>query len=158
MTLPASSGARSDLHGAAGWMALGLAVLVGAWHMDRFEAMGATVHTAPGLVPGLFGLALLVLGAALAWRSRRAAPGDVAPPLLNARVAWVLLLTLVYALAGVGRLPFGPVTALFVAVFCWLFNDEAPAWRRLWLAALTGVVTAVAVVLVFERLFYVRLP
>ncbi len=158
MTLPASSTARSDLRGAVGWMALGMVVLVGAWRMDRFEAMGATVYTAPGLVPGLFGLALLLLGAVLAWRSRRAAPGDLAPPLLNARVSWVLLLTLVYAVVGVGRLPFGPATATFVAVFCWLFNDEAPAWRRLWQAALIGVATAVAVVLVFERLFYVRLP
>ena len=70
----------------------------------------------------------------------------MAPPLLNARVSWVLLLTLVYALAGVGRLPFGPVTAVFVAVFCWLFNDEAPALRRISVAALTGVATAVAAV------------
>ena len=61
MTLPASSTARSDLRGAVGWMTLGMVVLVGAWRMDRFEAMGATVYTAPGLVPGLFGLALLLL-------------------------------------------------------------------------------------------------
>jgi hypothetical protein len=158
MPPPNVSTARSDLHGRLFWMALGLAVVVGAWRMDRFEAMGATVYTAPGLVPGLFGLALLLLGAGLAWRSRRAAPGDVAPPLLNARVVGVLLLTLVYALMGIGHLPFGPVTALFVAVFCWWFNEGAAPLRRVAMAALTGVATAVLVVLVFERLFYVRLP
>lgn len=164
--------ARSDLKGGAGWMVFGLAILLGAWRMDRFEAMGATLYTAPGLVPGLFGLALMLLGAALSWRGWRAraeradtdpdaapaADGHAAEPLLNRRILLMLALTLAYAAGMVGRVPFAPATALFVAAFCWFYAEEAPALRRLAAALLAGVLTAAIVVLVFEQVFLVRLP
>ena len=54
------------------WVAFGLAVLIGAWRMDRLESQGATLYTAPGLVPGLLGGVLLLLGLVLAWRAARA--------------------------------------------------------------------------------------
>ena len=60
--------ARSDLGGGMGWMAFGLVILVASWRMERFEAMGATVYTAPGFVPAIFGFSLVLLGAVLAWR------------------------------------------------------------------------------------------
>ncbi len=151
---------RADRLGGAVWMAFGLAVLVGAWRMDRFESMGANLYSAPGLVPGIYGLLMVVLGAVLAWRSLKA--GDAArasaEPLLNRRVGWMLLLSLAYAALAVGRAPFGISTAVFVTAFCWVFNDQAPAARRAGSAVLAGVLTAVVVVLVFERIFLVRLP
>ena len=156
----ASEAGRADRLGGAVWMAFGLAVLVGAWRMDRFESMGANLYSAPGLVPGIYGLLMIALGAALALRSPRAAdaPGT-AGPLLNRRVALMLGLSLAYAAAAVDRLPFGPSTAVFVAAFCWLFDDRQPsAVRRAGMAAAAGVLTAVVVVLVFERVFLVRLP
>lgn len=152
--------ARSDLAGGAGWMVFGLVILVAAWRMDRFEAMGATAYTAPGLVPGLFGVALLLLGAALAWRGWRARSASAEPgePLLNRRIALTLLLTLGYAVGMVGRLPFTLGTALFVGVFCALFTDTGSLPRRLGVATAAGVLTAVVIVFVFERIFLVRLP
>lgn len=152
--------ARSDRLGGAAWMAFGVAILVGAWRMDRFASMGATVYTAPGLVPGIYGLLMIVMGAVLAWRSRGATgdqPGG-APPLLNRRVGLMLLLALSYAGLAVGRLPFGASTAVFVGLFCWLFDEQPSPVRRATTAALAGVLTAVVVVLVFERVFLVRLP
>jgi hypothetical protein len=151
---------RSDLAGGAGWMVFGLVILVAAWRMDRFEAMGATAYTAPGLVPGLFGAVLLLLGGALAWRGWRAHAVDDGPaePLLNRRIALMLLLTLGYAVGMVGRLPFTLGTALFVGVFCALFTDVDSLPRRLGVATLAGVLTAVVIVFVFERIFLVRLP
>lgn len=152
--------ARSDLAGGAGWMAFGLAILVASWRMDRFEAMGATSYTAPGLVPGLFGLALVLLGGLLAWRGWRARGGAQAraEPLLNGRIALMLLLTLGYAAGMVGRMPFTLGTGLFVALFCALFVDAGSMPRRLLAATVAGVLTSVVIVFVFERIFLVRLP
>jgi len=151
--------ARADLRGGAGWMVFGLAILVAAWRMDRFESMGASLYTAPGLVPGVFGLVLILLGAVLAlrgWRHRHA--GDPGEPLLNRRIVLMLGLTLAYAAVLVGRAPFTLSTALFVALFTWLYADAVPATRRVVTALLSGVLTAIVIVLVFERVFLVRLP
>lgn len=152
--------ARADLRGGVGWMALGTLILAAAWRMDRFETMGGTPYTAPGLVPGLFGAALLALGALLAargWRERRAGAAPL-EPLLNGRLLLMLMLTFAYAAGLVGRVPFAPATALFVALFTGLYADT-PRWpRRLAVALAAGLLTTLAVVLVFERLFLVRLP
>lgn len=158
--------ARSDLRGGVGWMVFGVVIVSASLQMDRFETMGGTVYTAPGLVPGMFGLALIVLGALLAWRGWRAGralagagTGDVAPtPLLDRRTLLALALTLSYAIGLVGRAPFAPSTAVFVAVFAWLYADQPSPVRRALVALATGVLTALVVVLVFERVFLVRLP
>jgi hypothetical protein len=152
--------ARADLKGGAGWMLLGLVILVASWRMDRFEAMGATLYTAPGLVPGIFGLGLIVLGALLAWRGWRTARTEqrASVPLLNRRMLGMFGLTFTYAAGLVGRAPFTVSTALFVAVFTWLYADTTTPARRLLIAAGSGLLTALAMVLVFERLFLVRLP
>ena len=79
--------------------------------------------------------------------------------MLNRRVLTTLVLSLVYAAGLIGRLPFGVSTALYVAAFVWIFSPpEHSLRRRAAYAAVTGVATAVAVVLVFEKLFLVTLP
>jgi hypothetical protein len=158
MTTPAQ-GQPADRLGGVAWMALGLSMLAGAWQMDRFESMGATLYTAPGLVPGAYGLLMLLLGAVLSWRARRLVePERSAPALLNRRVLIMLALSLAYAAIGVARLPFGPLTAVFVAAFCWTYDERPEQGRRAIAAVVAGVCTAVVVVLVFERVFLVRLP
>jgi hypothetical protein len=153
----APTSTRADRLGGAVWVTLGLAMLAGAWRMDRFESMGATLYTAPGLVPGVYGLLLASLGGVLLWRSRRAAASS--EPLLNRRIVLTLLLTLAYAAVAIGRLPFALSTAVFVALFCALFDDrEVTALRRWLTAVVAGAATALVVVLVFERVFLVRLP
>jgi hypothetical protein len=157
-----AAAARSDLRGGAAWMAFGLAILAGAWRMDRFEAMGATLYTAPGFVPALFGAVLLVLGALLAgrgWRARRGTADAVATErLLNRRIVLTLALTLTYAAGLIGRAPFWLATTLFVGAFTAAFSEgESPA-RRALVALASGVLTALVVVVVFERVFLVRLP
>jgi hypothetical protein len=170
------SAARADLRGGVGWMVFGLAILVAAWRMDRFEAMGGTVYTAPGLVPALFGAVLMLLGAVLAWRGQRrlraaraplpatttasASEGDGAGPgpLLNRRTVGTLVLTLGYAIGLVGHAPFAASTALFVGVFTAAYAESGSWPRRLLVGAVAGVLTALVVVLVFEELFLVRLP
>src|SRR3954469_14101557 len=75
---PASSSAtqdlaslRSDFFSALGWMALGIAILIGSIMMDRLEKQDINPYTIPGLLPGLLGIAMTILGALLALRSWR---------------------------------------------------------------------------------------
>lgn len=166
---PAGTSAHSpqaDLRGGLAWMGFGALVLAASWRMDRFETMGGTLYTAPGLVPGLFGAMLCLLGAVLVLRSwRRRGPSatvDAAAhgpgPLLNRRIVGTLLLTLVYAAGLIGRVPFSLATVAFVTLFTALYA-QTPSWPRRWgLALLTGVLTALLVVGVFEQVFLVRLP
>jgi Tripartite tricarboxylate transporter TctB family len=158
---PGGGASRSDLLGGVAWMLFGGLILAASWRMDRFESMGAMIYTAPGFVPAMFGFSLVLLGALLAWRGWRTRPvGDAAPgeALLNRRVGVTLLLTLLYAAVLVGRWPFWLATALFVATFTGLYADTLPPARRALTAVMAGVLTTLAVVLVFERLFLVRLP
>lgn len=161
---------RGDVLGGAGWMAFGAAVCVGAWRMDRFDTMGATLYTMPGFMPGLVGALLVALGAALGLRGLRglhagtpapasAAGGAAAEPVLSRRVLGMLALCLAYAAGLVGHVPFWLATALFVSVFTWAFTPPGPSPRRRLLGALaSGAITTLAVVLVFEQVFLVRLP
>src|SRR5258707_8350291 len=64
---------RSDFLSAVGWMALGIAILIGSVMMDRLEKQGINPYTIPGLLAGLLGCAMTILGALLAagrWRPR----------------------------------------------------------------------------------------
>ncbi|MBK9117646.1 MAG: tripartite tricarboxylate transporter TctB family protein [Betaproteobacteria bacterium] len=166
---------RSDLNTALVWVALGAAIVVASWRMERMTAQGADLYTAPGLWPGVVGLALALLGGLLAWRSlvrAREAGWDAAAPrgetlVPTPRFALAAGLFLVYALLGVGRgLPFWLSTALFVAAFVFLFRranrkvGDATGSDRgdAVLAVVCGVATAAVVTLVFEQLFFVRLP
>jgi putative tricarboxylic transport membrane protein len=161
----------ADLLAGLSFVALGLALLYGSWTMPRLEERGVHPLTVPGLVPGLLALALLLCGgllAAGAWRAGNLGAGLAALLALAGgpaarRVAVALVLVLVYALGLVGWLPFWLATALFVFAFIlcfevWLAPAVPPLGRTLAWAAGVALVTGVAVVLVFERGFLVRLP
>ena len=158
---------RADLLGALFWFALGTAIAVGAWRMDRLEAQGASLYTAPGLVPGLLGAAIAFLGILLAARS--AARGAFAPRTrerfaFHGRLALSGALMLAYAAGLVGHgVPFWLATWLFVsgyiAIFEWKMRAErGQRLRGIALALLYGGSTALVVSYVFQEIFYVRLP
>ena len=161
--------AASDLTGGLAWMAVGAAIVVESLRMERFTKMGASLYTMPGFTPGMVGAVLILLGAVLAWRGWRARPSagvSVPAPvrgpedaLLNRRMLATLVLTLLYAGVLIGRVPFSLATAVFVAAFTWHFAEpETAPLRRAVMAVLSGLFTALIVVLVFERIFLVRLP
>jgi hypothetical protein len=166
------SSPRRDLQGGVAWTALGCVVVVLSWQMDRMEQQGATLHTAPGLWPGIVGALLAALGGVLMLRSWRRAlrvgwdaaetdPTDYAPLPGFALAATMFF---VYALLLVGRgLPFWLGTALFVTSFVFLFQyalrgAAGKLARGFAIAIACGAITSFVVTLVFERLFYVRLP
>jgi len=166
------SSPRQDLLGGVVWTALGCVIAVLSWQMDRMTQQGATLHTAPGLWPGIVGVGLAALGGFLVLRSWQRAqrigwdtakPDDTDyAPIQSFALAATMFF--VYALLLVGRsLPFWLGTALFVTAFVFLFQRtrrraQGKTVRGFVVALACGVLTAAIVTLVFEQLFYVRLP
>jgi putative tricarboxylic transport membrane protein len=162
---------RVDLVTAAVFFVAGVAIIYASWLMPTYREQLGQAYTAPGLVPGLYGIVIVLLALWLAARSlgrgalrpQEKAPRAKREGYSNARLALATALCLVYAVGLVGRLPFWLATAIFVFLFILLFE-----WRRdfLWserlrpiaTALVVGVATGWAVYLVFERVFLVRLP
>ncbi|MFO1413213.1 MAG: tripartite tricarboxylate transporter TctB family protein [Burkholderiales bacterium] len=174
-TYPASP--RTDLRTAFAWIGIGAVIVIGSWRMDRLESQGAEIYTAPGLWPGIIGLLLALLGGVLAWRSldrARESGWDAVEPddtVLHSprRFALAAGMFFVYALLLVGRgLPFWLGTALFVGAFVYVFRradrlagdgvSETSHRNDVLLAIACAAATAFVVPLVFEQLFFVRLP
>ena len=164
---------RSDLWQGLGWVALGLAVLVGSVTMDRLESQNINPYTVPGLLPGLLGIAMILLGGVLAVRSwQRGALAHPREPFTGhqretrKRVWTVIALCSVYSVVLIGHgLPFWLASALFVTGSILILQrmNRDPEERRLppmlWVKAIAiGVIASVLTQVVFQDLFLVRLP
>ncbi len=162
---------RVDLVTAAVFFAVGIAIVYASWRMPTFYEQLQQTYTAPGLVPALYGIVIVLLAIWLAARAigsgalRRGDERMRAPRegYSNLRLALATALCLAFAVGMVGRLTFWLATAIFVFLFILLFEwRKDQPWReraiRIASAALIGGGTGAAVVLVFTRLFLVRLP
>jgi hypothetical protein len=165
------SGLRSDFLSALGWMALGIAILIGSVMMDRLEKQDINPYTIPGLLPGLLGIAMTILGALLAarsWRPRLLASGDNAPPdrAEQMRILLVLGLCLTFGVLLVGHgLPFWLAAAIFVttAILALQYQTRKSTGQQLTLRnfvsiAAIGLGAGIAITIVFQEIFLVRLP
>jgi hypothetical protein len=164
--------AASDLRDALGWLAFGVAVLVGSIRMDRLEAQHINPYTVPGLLPGLLGLVTILLGVLLGLRSWGRGARLVGGPRFRVdwptlrRLAVVIGLILIYTVALLGRgLPFWLVSTLYVTASIVLLQAPQRAlagrglnWRDLAFATAVGVGSGVVIEFVFQELFLVRLP
>jgi hypothetical protein len=159
---------RQDVVDGLLWLVLGTAVLIGSWRMDRLEAQQINPYTIPGLVPGLLGLAMMLIAAIMLVRGLRhggAGPQAAAGRKQDyGRLAKVLGLCIVFAVGLVGRgPPFWLAAALFVStaiiVLRWEeFRAEGRLARGVASAVAIGIGAGVIVTLVFEKFFFVRLP
>lgn len=164
---------KSDLRDAIGWIALGVAILIGSLTMDRLERQNINPYTVPGLLPALLGLMMMLLGGILAVRSwRRGAlripfPAAAADDREQRRRVWVVIaLCMGYAVVLVGHgLPFWLASAIYVTASILILqrmsHDEserrldARAWIK---AVIIGVASGGITSLVFQELFLVRMP
>ncbi len=159
----------ADLISGGIWLALAIGIVILSMKMDRLTHLQASIYTAPGLVPGLLGLALAIMGVLLILRSVRA--GAIAQaqfPAFSARDHWRLLtalaLCLTFALGLLGSgLPFWLAAAIFVAVFVFIFqfserNASGTLVRGAVFAAVFGLICGGVVHYTFQDLFLVRLP
>ena len=162
--------ARADLWGGFFWIALGAAIAIGSWNMDRLERLGVSFYTAPGLVPGILGVLMMLCGTVLAVRAlREGAFGPQRPALLlepqilrRAGVSLVLALGFAIGLVGHG-LPF-PVAAaiyLFLQIAIVQYPERKAAGevgRGIAVAAVVAVCAAGVISALFQYVFLVRLP
>jgi hypothetical protein len=157
---------RADLVTAAVLFALGVAIVHQAFAMPRFVEQSGTGLTAPGIVPGFYGVMIaalsLLLGARAIRRGGWAASGTARRSAGEGRrLLLAAALGVLYAGVLVGRIPFWMASGLFVFAFTAAFEwNQGPErrLRRLVEAALIGLGTGLAVTLVFEKLFLLRLP
>ncbi len=164
--------ARSELKQAAGWATLGAAILVGSLRMDRLESQNINPYTVPGLLPGLLGVAMMLLAGLLALRSwrRGALTAGVArtpiDPAMVRRIVLVLVLCIGFDVALVGHgLPFWLAAAIFVSVAIVTLQrpqrqaaGRSLSLRDVVIAVVIGLGAGGAITLVFQQLFLVRLP
>ena len=157
---------RPDAAFGAGWMAFGAAIVVASWRMDRLEAQNVNPWSAPGVLPGLLGVLMVLFGLALCLRRFAAERVEPAPAALELRTGLALVLCIGFAAGLLGQgLPFWLSAAgfLFVSilVFRWLDRDagEAPRLGRLALGSAVIALAASGVIsLLFQEVFLIRLP
>lgn len=162
---------RADLWIAAVFFVFGATIAWLASRMPTYADQKGEIYTAPGLVPGFYGVVIVLLSMWLAVRAVRQGAllgrgeesaneprttGDL-------RLALATALGLFFVVGLIGRVQFWLASAIFVAMFTILFEWQAgQSWparaRRLAEAILLGLATGAAVTLVFEKVFYVRLP
>jgi hypothetical protein len=162
---------RSDFFASFGWIAVGIAISIGSWQMDRLENQDVPPYAVPGLLPFFLGLAIVFFGSLMlvrAWASGALAPG--APHAAGMSTAerkqflLVLGLCLAFGIGLVGHgLPFWIAAAMFVAItiFVLQYPQRRAAGelkRGLIIAIVIGICAGLGVTLVFQEFFLVRLP
>lgn len=164
---------RSDLADAIGWIVLGVAVLIGSLMMDRLEAQHINPYTVPGLLPGLLGIAMILLGLVLAERSRER--GAFTQPRLaptvdqrdERRRVWIVAaLCIGYGVVLIGHgIPFWLASSIYVTASILILqrlsrdaDERRMTPRAVAKAVVIGVASSVITQLVFQELFLVRMP
>ena len=164
---------RSDLKDSVGWIVLGTAVLIGSVSMDRLEQQHINPYTVPGLLPGLLGIAMILLGSTLGLRSwRRGAlqqASTAATP--HQREQWrriwtVIALCSMYCVGLIGHgLPFWLASTIYVTGSILILHRMSRdpllhdlSMKAVLKALVIGLCAAWSTHLVFQDLFLVRLP
>lgn len=161
--------ARSDLISGGVWVVIGAAIAVSSWNMDRLANQGVPAFTAPGLVPGVLGVMIMLAALAIVVRSARRgaldpAGGGAAAGAGITGVAAALVLCIAYAGVLIGHgLPFWVASSmyLFMHIFVLQWPERRATGqvpRGLAVAAVIGLVGGVSIALLFEYAFLVRLP
>jgi hypothetical protein len=160
---------RSDLASGSAWMAIGVAITVGSWNMDRLANQGVPGFAAPGLVPGILGVLITLTALAIVLRSLqrgalrpegRGEPGRAT----MGRTALTLVLCLGFAVGLVGHgLPFwvAASTYLFLHILLLQLPERRAAGqvgRGVLVAAAVALGAGVTIAMMFQYAFLVRLP
>lgn len=155
-------------------IAFSISVIVMSYTMPRLERRGIDPFSAPGVVPGMIGGILLCLALILFVRSVRRGgylllsknnyPEDE-PRNRGAvlRVSLTLIISVIYAIGFLGRVNYSVATAVYIFGFICLFEYQSgvplTAQKRMFFhAVVQALIGAVAITLVFQKLFLVDLP
>ena len=143
--------------------ALGLGALILATRMPTFSERGVNPLTAPGIFPAIIGGALLLCGLILALRSIPLARLPILQKsATNARSVIIAFTLMLVAVALVGKVDFrvlaGGFTLAFMAVFLNWRDENQNRVHQILAVCVTTLLTAVLIPMLFENVFYVRLP
>jgi Tripartite tricarboxylate transporter TctB family len=150
----------SDRVQGAFWIALGAAIFYASWTMDRLANLGVKPFSAPGLLPGILGVSIVLLGIVMVLRGKKQDQRLIEWQ----RILLPLALCLGFAGGMVGRgIPFWVAAWIFIAVMIWTlqYRDRKAKGELPRLAAISasiGLAASVAIALIFQELFLIRLP
>ncbi|QEN09672.1 tripartite tricarboxylate transporter TctB family protein [Oceanispirochaeta crateris] len=151
----------------------GITVTWMAIKMPRLEEKGINPYTAPGVVPGILGVVILLLSLIMFVRTIR--HSDFLPKIEKGNVKNLikdegtirlmvsLALCLVYALVLVGNIPYVLATFLFVFGFILCFDmkfDKIEKSRKkiIIVAFIEAIISSAVISAAFQYLFLVDLP
>lgn len=162
----AKPSARADLVSGGLWVVIGAAIAVGSWRMDRLASQGVEWFTAPGLLPGILGVAIVLAALLVVVRALRSATYSKVQHEEShlGRAALTLVLCLGFAIGLVGHgLPFWLAAGvyLFLHIFLLQLPERRAAGevgRGAAVAAAIALGAAVGISLIFQEVFLVRLP
>lgn len=160
---------RSDLVSGGIWVVIGAAITLGSWNMDRLEKQGVPGFAAPGLVPGIMGVLILLTALVIVLRSvgrgGLAAAASGAPERATpGRTALTLILCLGFAGGLVGHgLPFWAAASIYLFLHIVLLQlperrAAGQVARGVLVAAVIALGAGVTIAMLFQYAFLVRLP
>ena len=160
---------RSDLISGGVWVVIGTAIAIGSWNMDRLANQGVPPFAAPGLVPGVLGVLILLTAMVIVVRSvqrgaLRPEGAGKAGKMTPGRAALTLALCLGFAGGLVGHgLPFWAAASiyLFLHIFLLQLPERRAAGqvgRGVAVAAAVALGAGLTISLMFQYAFLVRLP
>ena len=153
-------------------IAFSLSVIVSSYTMPRLERRGIDPFSAPGVVPGMIGIILLILALILFVRSVRRGGYLILQPRgeeesvqqgAALRVGMTLVLSLIYAIGLLGYVDYTIGTLLYIFVFIVLFEYRwskplSAQLKILGYALLQALIASFLITIVFRKLFLVDLP
>lgn len=164
---------KADFATAIGLSLFGLAIIIRSLQMPRFTSLGVNPYSVPGIVPGLLGVVLTILGLMLLVRSIRrkgyrlglnveTISGYLADASTK-RFLTTLLLSVIYGVVVLRRVPYALATGLYVFAFVLIFEYRPgerlfSQKRTLFFSFLEALLVSAGVTLVFRYLFLVDLP
>ncbi len=150
-----------------------ISIIVISIRMPRMEEVGADPYSAPGIVPGFLGVLIFILSMILFVRSllRKGHALDVNGESISAffkdraviRVLLTILLSVFYGAVLLGKMPYVPVTFLyvmaFVLIFEYRFDRKFHVQKKTVLfSTIQALLTSGIVATVFRYVFLVKLP
>jgi len=165
--------AKADFVTSIVLLLFGIAILIMAIHMPRYEGLGVNPYSVPGIVPGLLGVILLILSLVLLIRSiiRKGYHLGLSIGILkqyfkdestrNFLIA--LILSLVYGVFLLTSIPYSLATGLYILFFILIFEyrpkeNMSSQKKTIFYSLVEAISVSAGVTLVFRYLFLVDLP
>ncbi len=144
---------------------LGLIVFIISIRMPTFRELGANPYSAPGIVPMILGVIIVIMGAILFTRSVISKGYKISLSFQGLKLffknnsikrLFIALFLSVFYVILLGKINYFLLTTIYIFLFVWSF--ELKTKKTLFFALLEAVLIAACISYVFRYLFLVTLP